>query len=304
MFLFAESGGHHTPILVTFVNEYLGKPVHQFQVKYTKPAWDSFFAKFGTNAEAVFGEYTIDNAIPWYTIMFVVACLLTMALIWVFKGKLSDDDPKNGQLTLEATVVSLADLLKGVVGPHGIKYFPIVATFAVLIFISNVMGLFPLFMSPTASTSVTFALGICSFVYYNYIGIKENGVLSHLGHLAGPKLPGYMFLVTGLIFCIELISNLIRPMTLGMRLFGNMYADEQIAGAVSGIYPPFTQILLPAVFLFLALFVAFIQSFVFTLLSMIYLGEVSHAPHDHHDEHNEEARSEAVEAGEAAPAHA
>jgi F-type H+-transporting ATPase subunit a len=208
MLLFAE-GGHHTPAVVEFINHYLGKPVHEFQLHYTKPIWDKFFGYFGSNAEAVFGAYTPENAIPWYTIMFVIACILTMVVIWIFKGKLSEDDPSNGQLTLEAGFLALKDMVVSVIGEHGFKYFPVVATFAVLVLISNLMGLFPLFMSPTAHVSVTFALGIASFIYYNYIGIKENGLLHYLAHFAGPKLPlVMMLLITPLIFAIELFSNM------------------------------------------------------------------------------------------------
>ena len=156
MLLFAE-GGHHTPLIVEFVNHYLGKPVHDLQVAYTKPIWDKIFSKFGTNAESVFGAYTPENAIPWYTVMFVIACLLTVAIIWILKGKISEDNPSGGQLTLEAGYLAIQDLLTSIVGEHGMKYFPVVATFAVLILISNLMGFFPLFMPPTASTSVTFA---------------------------------------------------------------------------------------------------------------------------------------------------
>jgi len=284
MFLFSEGGGHHEPILVEFINHYLGEPVHHFQVTYTKPIWDKLLANFGTNATAVFGEYTAENAIPWYTIMFVIACILTMVVIWIMKGKLSEEDPTPGQLTLEAGFLALKDMIVSIVGEHGYKYFPVVATFAVLILISNLMGLFPLFMSPTASVNVTFALGITSFIYYNYVGIRENGPINHLAHFAGPKLPLIMTLIiTPLIFGIELISNLIRPLTLGIRLFANMFADEQVALNISNLAPPFTQFLLPIALLPLAVFVALVQTLVFTLLSMIYLGEVSHAPHDVHE---------------------
>lgn len=109
MFLFAE-GGHHSPLIVEFINHYLGKPVHHFQMTYTKPVWDKFFSNFGTEAEKVFGEYTVENAIPWYTIMFVIACLLTVFAIWIMKGRLSEDDPRPGQLTLEAGYLTLADM--------------------------------------------------------------------------------------------------------------------------------------------------------------------------------------------------
>lgn len=300
MFLFAE-GGHHEPIVVEFINSYIGKPLHQFQIDYTQPLWDKVLAPFGTNAEAVFGKYTPENAVPWYTVMFVIACILTVAVIWIFKGKLSEDDPTNGQLTLEAGFLALKDMIVSVVGNHGYQYFPVVATFACLILISNLMGLFPLFMSPTASVNVTFALGITSFVYYNYVGIKENGLVGHISHFAGPKLPLVMALIiTPLIFGIELISSLIRPITLGIRLFANMFADEQVALNISALAPPFTQFLLPIVLLPLAVFVALIQTLVFTLLSMIYLGEVSHA---HHDEHHDEEHHEET-TGETAVAHA
>jgi F-type H+-transporting ATPase subunit a len=298
--MFLLSGGeHHTPLIVEFVNNYLGKPVHEFQVAYTKPMWDSLFKNFGTNAEAVFGKYEPETAIPWYTIMFIIACLLTMAVIWMLKGKLSEDAPKNGQLTLEAGFLALKDLITGVVGEHGFKYFPVVASFATLILISNLMGLFPLFMSPTAHISVTLALGISSFIYYNYIGISENGLFGHLAHFAGPKLPLVLgLIITPLIFLIELFSNMIRPMTLGIRLFANMFADEQVALIISGLFPPFTQFFVPIILLPLACFIAIVQTFVFTLLSMIYISEVSHGDHaEHHaDEHHHD--------GEQAPAHA
>jgi F-type H+-transporting ATPase subunit a len=230
----------------------------------------------------MFGEYTVENAIPWYTIMFVIACILTVIIIKIFKGKLSEDDPDPGQMTLEAGFLALKDLATSVIGEHGWKYFPVVATFAVLVLVSNLMGLFPLFMSPTASVNVTFALSITSFIYYNYVGISENGLVNHIAHLTGPRLPLLMtIIITPLIFSIELISNAIRPLTLGIRLFANIFADEQITTQVANLYPPYTQFFLPIVLMPLGVFVAFVQTLVFTLLSMIYISEVSHGPNEH-----------------------
>ena len=144
MLLFSEGGGHHEPLIVEFINHYL--PYH----------------------------------IPWPTIMFVIACILTFLVIWILKGKLSEDDPSDGQLTLEAGFLAIKDLVINVTGENGFKYFPVVATFAVLILVSNLMGLFPLFMAPTASVNVTMALGLTSFIYFNYIGIKENGLWAYI----------------------------------------------------------------------------------------------------------------------------
>ena len=264
-------------------------------------AFAAFFNKFGTTPEKVFAsEYSPQTAIPWYTVMFVIACILTVVAVRLLKGRLSDDDPKPGQLTLEAGYLAIKGLVVSVIGEHGFKYFPVVATFAILILVSNLMGQFPLFMSPTASVNVTFALGISSFVYYNYVGIAENGIWGHLGHLAGPRLPILLTLViTPLIFAIELISNLIRPFTLGVRLFANMFSDEKVFLEITNLAPPITHFVLPLVLTMLGVFVAFVQAFVFTLLSTIYLSEVSHA---HHDEHEDEPGVEAH--GEAVVAHA
>lgn len=297
MFLFSEGGGHHTPLISQFINHYLGEPVHHFQMAYTRPIWAKFFANFGTTPEKVFGEYTVENAIPWYTIMFVIACVLTVVIVSLLKGKLSQDDPRPGQLTLEAGYLAVRDMVSSIIGEHGSRHFPVVATFGILILVSNLMGQFPLFMSPTASVNVTFALGISSFVYYNYVGISENGLIGHIAHFAGPKLPLLMFPITVLIFFIELISNSIRPFTLGVRLFANLFSDEQVFVQITNLAPPFTHFLVPLVLTLLGVFVAFVQAFVFTLLSMIYIGEVSHAPHDDHD-HADEAH------GETAVAHA
>jgi F-type H+-transporting ATPase subunit a len=258
----------------------VGEPVHQFQVHYTKPLWDRFFGFFGSNAENVFGPYTAENAVPWYTIMFIIACIIAVILIFLFRRKLSEDEPTGGQQTLEVGVLAIRNMLADIVGPHGLKYFPVVATFAILILVSNLMGFFPLFKTPTAATSVTFALGISSFLYYNYIGIKENGLFGHLKHFAGP-----IWWIAPLIFLIEIIGNLVRPLSLGLRLFGNMFADEAVSENIANLFPGKTNWIVPVFLMPLGLFVALIQTFVFTLLSMVYISEVSHAPHGDHGEH-------------------
>jgi F-type H+-transporting ATPase subunit a len=149
-------------------------------------------------------------------------------------------------------------------------------------------------MSPTAATSVTFALGISSFLYYNYIGISENGILNHLKHLAGP-----VWWIAWLIFPIELISNFIRPFSLGIRLFGNMFADEKVADTIAHLFAPYTYFLVPVALMPLGVFVCLVQTFVFILLSQLYLSEVSHAPHEEHEhaqEHADAAPEEALAA--------
>jgi F-type H+-transporting ATPase subunit a len=276
----AAEQAEQAPIIVRLVNQYFGEWAYNFEMTYTYPKWKWLLAKFGSTPEAAFGMYTPENAIPWYTVMFVIACILSLALIWILKGKLSEDEPGHGQQTLEVGVLAVRSLLEDIVGPHGLQYFPVVMTFAVLILVSNLMGLFPLFMSPTSATSVTFALGLSSFLYYNSIGIKENGLFGHLKHFAGP-----IWWIAWLIFPIELISNLIRPFSLGIRLFGNMFADEKVMDTISHLVPGVTYWIMPVLLMPLSVFVCFIQTFVFILLSQLYLSEVSHPPHDSHAEH-------------------
>jgi F-type H+-transporting ATPase subunit a len=282
----AEEAEHEAPIVVQWVNHYFGEAALRFELAYTKPLWDKFLAKFGTTPEAAFGPYSAETAIPWYTVMFFIACLLSVAIIWIFKGQLSSDKPGKGQQTLEVGVLAVRSMLEDIVGPHGLKYFPVVMTFAVLILVSNLMGLFPLFMSPTSATSVTFALGLSSFLYYNYIGISENGIFNHLKHFAGP-----IWWIAPLIFPIEIISNLIRPFSLGIRLFGNLFADEKVLETLAHLAPPVTW-LAPILLMPLSVFVAFVQTFVFILLSQLYLSEVSHAPHDHGHDHDHQPHEE------------
>src|SRR5881409_2571762 len=248
------------PILVKLVNQYFGQTAYDFEMKTTYRFWQKLLAKFGSTPEAAFGPYTPENAIPWYTVMFIMACIISVVLIWMMKGKLSEEEPGHGQQTLEVGVLAIRGMIEDIVGPHGLQYFPVVMTFAVLILVSNLMGFFPLFISPTSATSVTFALGLASFLYYNYIGIKENGLFGHLKHFAGP-----IWWIAPLIFSIELISNLIRPFTLGVRLFANMYADEKVLDTFTHLAPPWTSFIIPNVFLFLllglSLFVAGVQTF-------------------------------------------
>jgi F-type H+-transporting ATPase subunit a len=275
----AAGAEHHTPLIVEKLNHTFGPPVHEFQMHYTKPLWDKFLGMFGSSAESAFGKYTVENAIPWYTVMFVLAAVFTVLLVLLLKPRrMSVEEPGFKQLTVETGVLAVRDLLVDNVGPHGVKYLPVVGTFGILILISNLMGLFPGLMSPTAATSVTFALGISSFVYYNAIGIKENGLGGHLKHFMGPIL-----WLAPLMFIIEMISNFVRPMSLGIRLFGNLFGDEMILGTISGL-ATWTKWGLPVLIMPLSLFVAFMQTFIFVLLSILYISEVSH----HHEEHGHE----------------
>jgi F-type H+-transporting ATPase subunit a len=133
------------------------------------------------------------------------------------------------------------------------------------------LGLIPGFSPATDNFNTTLALGIFVFLYYNYQGIKEQGLWGHIKHFMGP-----VWYLAILIFPIELISHAVRPLSLGLRLQGNMKGDHLVLSIFSGLVP----YLVPIPFYVIGLFVCFMQAFVFTLLTMVYIS-LSTATHDH-----------------------
>ncbi len=153
------------------------------------------------------------------------------------------------------------------------KYYRFVATMFIVIFIANMIGFIPGFLPPTESINTTLALGVFSFLYFNIKGCKELGTVNYLKHFAGP-----LWYMAILIFPIEIISTCIRPLSLGLRLYGNMYGDHMVLGTFSSLAP----LLVPIVFMLLGTLVSFIQAYVFVMLSMVYVS-LATAHHDHGD---------------------
>jgi F-type H+-transporting ATPase subunit a len=135
--------------------------------------------------------------------------------------------------------------------------------------VSNLTGLIPGFLPPTSHPSTNFAISITVFLFYNYEGVRENGV-GYLKHFLGPVL----FLAPMMVI-LELIQHIVRPASLGLRLLGNISGDHMVLGLFSDLTP----LVLPVIFFGLGLFVSFIQAFVFTLLSTIYISMA--IAHDH-----------------------
>lgn len=151
------------------------------------------------------------------------------------------------------------------------KYYSFVATIFLVIFLSNMIGLIPGFLPPTESINTTLALGVFSFLYFNIKGCKEVGTINYLKHFAGP-----LWYMAILIFPIEIISTCIRPISLALRLYGNMYGDHMVLGTFSNLAP----LIVPIIFMVLGMLVSFIQAYVFIMLSMVYVS-LATAHHDH-----------------------
>lgn len=165
---------------------------------------------------------------------------------------------------------------KDIMGESGAqKYFSFIATIFLVIFSCNIIGLVPGFLPPTEHFSTTFALGAFSFLYYNIKGCKEQGVVNYVKHFAGP-----LWYLAILIFPIEIISNFVRPLSLALRLKNNMMGDHLVLTEFSKLIPLF----IPIIFMLLGILVSFIQAYVFTLLSMVYISLAVH--HDHDEDHH------------------
>jgi len=201
-------------------------------------------------------------AIPDHLVMslFVVSLLL---VIFIPVGlSLREENPSRFQVFIEQLVGGLRGMVEAQVG-HGAgdRYLALIGAFTLFIFTSNVMGLFFFLNPPTANVNVTFGLAGISFVLYNAIGIKKHGV-SYIKHFLGP-----IWWLTPLFFVIELISHAARWLSLGLRLFGNMTGEHMVSGVFNKLVP----LLAPLPIMALGLFAAVIQTFIFIMLTTVYI---------------------------------
>ncbi len=188
----------------------------------------------------------------------VMAILIVGSFLLVRGVKLL---PTRGQNFMEMVIETMENFMVDITGPEGRAFFPFIATIFLYILASNLLGLVPGFVSPTANLNTTLSMALCTFVLTHVIGIKFHGA-KYIKHFLGPV----MFLAP-LMIIIESIGHLARIMSLSIRLFGNIMGKEKILGilfALAGLY------LAPLPILFLGLLVSFIQALVFMLLSIVY----------------------------------
>jgi F-type H+-transporting ATPase subunit a len=211
--------------------------------------------------------------------------LVTLALV-VFairvRGSLSNteaaivpDEGMTARNVAEWFVEAITGIAKSAIPEHPERYVPLLATFFVFILLGNLLGLVPGFAPPTSTFNITFALGCVSFGAYHAYGVKAQGLGNYLKHFMGPVL-----FIAPLMVVIEVFSHAFRPVSLGVRLYANMFADH----TVIEIFTDLTRAVIPVAFYGLGFFVCIVQSFVFTMLSAIYIaGAVSHG-HGGHEE--------------------
>jgi F-type H+-transporting ATPase subunit a len=233
---------------------------------------DFFNKVFGKPLATLFGWLGIhvadpEHLVPDYIIMCLIIALCLILVLGLSSRKLSLV-PSKRQSILELIIQAFEGLLVDTIGEEGKKYLPLIATVGLFILFSNLLGLVPGFMSPTSKLNVTVGCALVVFVYYHFQGIRAQGLLKYLKHFAGP-VP----LLAPLMVPIEIISHFSRPVSLSVRLFGNIFAEEVLIIIMASIIP----FLLPLPFMAIAIFTAVIQAFVFVLLACIYIaGAVAH----------------------------
>lgn len=205
----------------------------------------------------------VHAGIPSHIVLATVAALLLAVVSFVGSRALSVERPGGLQQVLEVSVSTFVQLLEDTIPHHARAHLKLLGTLAFFILTCNLLGMVPTFGAATTSVSVTLALAVTSFTYYNVVAVKEIGAIKHVKHLFGPVL-----LLAPLMFVIELVSHLARNLSLSMRLFGNIYGEHS---ATEVFYQFFGGYGLPIPMMFLGLFGSFLQTFIFSLLSMIYI---------------------------------
>jgi len=240
----------------------------------------------------VFSTHPLFNPSGHITMTHVVFSSVVVVLILIvglmIRGKWVSKDPKDtipeGKFTLRNAVEVIFDAvfntMEGMMGRDmARKFFPLIATLAVYILISNLMGLVPGLAPPTQNFNTNLAMSVVVFVFYNFVGFQEQG-LNYAKHFLGP-----MMLIAPLIFVIEIFSHAFRPISLSVRLTGNLVGDHAMLGVFAGIAGDFLggfPLLLTVPFMFLGLLVSVVQTVIFCMLTAIYIAMAV----EHHDDHH------------------
>ena len=215
-------------------------------------------------------------------VLLMAGSLVVRRQLAVAGGGVVPDEGVSLRNTVEVLVDALVGMARDLMGDDWRRYFPVVGSIFVFVFLSNLLGLVPGVGGATSDVNTTTAWAIISFLVYNYIGIKTHG-WKYIYQFMGPvlwhaKIGGKEYHVRVLapfMLLLEIPLHLARVATLSIRLLANMFADHTVVTVWLGLVPP----LVPAIFMGLGLVIAFLQAFVFALLTMIYIGLALDEPH-------------------------
>lgn len=202
-----------------------------------------------------------------HSFIFLTHMLLTAAIVLVI-AKMATSNlrlvPTGTQNVMEAYLSGVLAMGADVMGKaEARRYLPLVATIGLFVGIANIIGVLPGFEAPSAFLDFTLALALVVFTYYNFEGIRRNGLISYFKHFMGP-----VWWLAWLMFPIEIVSHISRIISLSFRLFGNVKGDDMFLMVLLMLAPW----ILPIVPFALLTFMAFLQAFIFMMLTYVYLG--------------------------------
>lgn len=200
--------------------------------------------------------------IPNYVAMQVVVFFLLIAFFLLVRSRLSMERPGAWQHVVETLQEFIQNQSREIIGHHSENFTPFLITLGLFILTSNLLGMIPSFESPTANPSVPLGCAVMAFSYYNLQGILRQGVLHYALHFTGP-----IWWLSWLMLPIEIISHLARMLSLTIRLFANIFAGDMVTLVFFSLIP----IGIPVAFLLLHVGVSFLQSYIFVLLTTVYL---------------------------------
>lgn len=224
----------------------------------------------------------------WEDIFFSLLVAILLSVIFYLGAKKREMIPTGFQNFLELVVESVRKIIGGILGDDADKHLPFLGTVFIYIFFMNIFGLIPFMKSPSSSVSISIGMGLVIFSYVQYLNFKHMGFLGYLHHLCGSPKNSLGWMLTPLMLPIELITQISRPVTLALRLTGNMMG-EHVLVSLSALFAilifsvdqlPFgLPIQLPA--MLFGLVTSLIQGVVFTLLSTVYI----FLSNPHHNDH-------------------
>jgi len=184
------------------------------------------------------------------------------------------------QNLLELSVSALNNYTVSIIGHGGEKYTPFIGTLFIYILFMNLLGLIPALKSPTSNLTITASLAIVVFIYYNYAGIRTTGIKAWFKHLLGEPI-----WLCWLMFPIHVIGELARPLSLAIRLYGNIFGEETVIAILAAmslvIIPHVIAVPYQLPMMLFGVFTAFVQALVFSSLTAIYIG-LAAAGHEEH----------------------
>jgi F-type H+-transporting ATPase subunit a len=221
-------------------------------------------------------------------IIFSLLIALLLCVVAFLASRNPQMIPGRLQNVVELLVETLRDFVVGILGPdHGRRYLPFLGTLFIYILAMNLFGLIPFMDSPTSSLNVTVALALVVFLFSQFIGFRELGVVGYFDHLMGNPRSAIGWFLVPLMLPIHVMGELAKPISLSCRLFGNIFGEDMLLVAFASLgvmisslvhIPVGVPLQLP--FMFLALLTSTLQALVFTVLSTIYI--LLMLPHDEH----------------------